>query len=27
VSKKIAARIVVGGAEGDPLVRQKEFPR
>ena len=27
VSKKIAARIVVGVAEGDPLVRQKEFPR
>ena len=27
VSKKIAARIVVGTAEGEPLVRQKEFPR
>ena len=27
VSKKLAARIVVGVAEGEPLVRQKEFPR
>lgn len=26
-SKKIAARIVAGVAEGEPLVRQKEFPR